>query len=97
MLFRSVWIRLAVPATPWSESTVTWNNAPQPDDNAPTVNANLGSGTNDVLDVTTLVQYAVNHGYTNVDLIIGFVDAGDHSQEWYSHESGKGPVLDIDP
>jgi hypothetical protein len=38
-----------------------------------------------------------NHGYTYLDLVIGGVNLGDHSQEWYSIESGRGPMLEVDP
>lgn len=98
-----IWIRMVSTGYTWDQSSLAWNNSPSPDPNAPAlIDAVLvpynGDGSEDVFDVTALVQYAIDQGYTHFEIIIG-ADAmsDDHSQEWYSSESGKGPVLEVDP
>ncbi len=98
-----VWIQILNPDQVWTQATLNGNNAPRPDQDVPYVwdlllGSYSGEGSEDVLDVTTLVQYAIDHGYSVFDMVIGGVNLSDeHIQEWYSSESGKGPVLEVDP
>lgn len=84
----------------WNQNTLNWANSPSPDMNL--IEAILvpynGEGSEDVIDVTALVQSAVDQGYTQVEFILmTFEMTDEHSQEWYSSESGQGPVLEVDP
>ncbi len=98
-----IWIRMVSPNYTWTQTDLTWNNAPSPDPDAPALldaalSAFNGEDSEDIFDVTALVQYAIDHGYTNFEIVIGTSGMSDeHSQEWYSSESGKGPVLEVDP
>jgi len=98
-----VWIQMLDPDQVWTQATLNGNNAPIPDQDALYVHDLLlggysGEGSEDVLDVTTLVQYAIDHGYSVFDMVIGGGQGlGDERQVWYSSESGKGPVLEVDP
>ncbi len=98
-----IWINMVNPGYIWNQNQLTWKNSPSPDPTAPQLlDAVLGSytgeGAEDVFDVTALVQHAVDHGYTAFQVILGTDTMSDeHSQEWYSTESGKTPVLEIDP
>ncbi len=52
----------------------------------------------DVIDVTPLVQKAIQEGRSRVGFFIGSWDLGEeHSQEWFSRESDFPPILEIDP
>jgi hypothetical protein len=98
----NAWLQLVDPLSAWMQESLTWNNAPVPDKNGPTVlNAPLagytGPGAQDVFDVTTLLQYALEQGRPDLDIVLGGMNLGEHSQEWYSSESGQGPALLVTP
>lgn len=96
-------VGLVSPGYTWDQNTLNWTNSPSPDPNYTNlIEAILvpynGEGSEDVLDVTPLVQHAVDQGYIQVEFILmTFEMTDEHSQEWYSSESGKGPVLEVDP
>ncbi len=87
--------------TPWDEDTVTWNSLPKPLQGTSSItNTLLSYGPNswDTWDVTELVKYAIDHQDSITKTIsfgLNMAQNSDHSQEWFTKESGNSPELTI--
>jgi hypothetical protein len=87
------------PAQSWSESSLTWNNKPSPDPNAPVFHSQMqsyaGAGSLDQFDLGPLVGYALanNPQPKSIDFMLSFAGTADLSQEWFTHPSDREPIL----
>ncbi len=86
----------------WDEDTVTWNNAPGVDSNAPEAESTLNpysNGGTDTWDVTELVRYARSQAITDTLSLRIFPKRGNwnDSHEWRSKESdgSSAPRLSV--
>ncbi len=87
----------------WTEANLNANNMPVfnkgegiPEAKNLPLSGYTGDGSEDVLDITTIVQYAIGQGQPYLNLVLGLHSSGGSRQVWYSRESGnKGPVLEV--
>jgi hypothetical protein len=95
-------IWMLTPGSGWTQDSLVYDDAPKPEDEqAPMAEVTLagysGEDSMDEFDVTALVNYALEKGWSFLELVITNKTLGEGSQEWYSVESDKPPRLEVDP